>query len=127
MLESAMPLLHVSHAQAAQEFYARLGFRIEYAHGPLVSPASPHADPCYMALSRDEVWIILSSFSGDGVAGGVVNFHLDDVDGLYDEFMGAGIPVDVDPVDQTWGTREMYVRDPDRNSLRFVAQQTLAA
>jgi hypothetical protein len=30
-------------------------------------------------------------------------------------------------VDQTWGTREMYVRDPDRNSLRFVAQQTLAA
>ena len=127
MLESAMPLLHVSNAQSAVEFYARLGFRIEYAHGPVVSPASPHADPCYMALSRDDVWIILSSFSGDGVAGGVVNFHLDDVDALYDEFATAEIPVDVAPVDQTWGTREMYVRDPDRNSLRFIAQQTPAA
>ncbi len=76
MFESVMPLLHVSNAQAAVEFYARLGFLIEYAHGPLVSPTSPHADPCYMALSRDNVWIILSSFSGDGVAGGVVNFQL---------------------------------------------------
>jgi len=74
MLESAMPLLHVSNAQAAQDFYTRLGFRIEYAHGPFAGPASPHADPCYMALSRDGVWIVLSSFSGDGVAGGVVTF-----------------------------------------------------
>lgn len=127
MFESVMPLLHVSNAQAAVEFYARLGFLIEYAHGPLVSPTSPHADPCYMALSRDNVWIILSSFSGDGVAGGVVNFQLDDVDALYDEFVAAEIPVDLPPVDQTWGTREMYVRDPDRNSLRFIDQQTRAA
>jgi catechol 2,3-dioxygenase-like lactoylglutathione lyase family enzyme len=127
MLESAMPLLHVSKAQEAVEFYSRLGFRIEYAHGPFVSPASPHADPCYMALSRDNVWIILSSFSGDGVLGGVVNFHLDDVDGLYDEFLAAEIPVEVAPVDQTWGTREMYVRDSDGNSLRFIGQQTAAA
>jgi uncharacterized glyoxalase superfamily protein PhnB len=127
MLESAMPLLHVSNAQAAQEFYARLGFQIEFANGPHVTPASPHADPCYMGLSRDGVWIILSSFSGDGVAGGVVNFHLDDVDALYDEFADDGIAVDLTPTDQTWGTREMYVRDPDRNCLRFIAQQTPAA
>jgi catechol 2,3-dioxygenase-like lactoylglutathione lyase family enzyme len=122
-----MPLLHVSKAQAAVDFYVRLGFRIEYANGPLVSLGSPHADPCYMALSRDGVWVILSSYPGDGVAGGVVNFHLDDVDALYDEFVSAEIPVDLAPVDQTWGTREMYVRDPDRNSLRFIAQQTKAA
>jgi catechol 2,3-dioxygenase-like lactoylglutathione lyase family enzyme len=127
MLESAMPLLHVSNAQAAVDFYAGLGFRIEFAHGPHVGPASPHADPCYMGLSRDGVWIILSSFSGDGVAGGVVNFHLDDVDALYDEFADDGIAVDLTPTDQTWGTREMYVRDPDRNCLRFIAQPTPAA
>ena len=73
------------------------------------------------------MWIILSSFPGDGVAGGVVNFHLDDVDALYGEFVAAQIPVDVSPVDQTWGTREMYVRDLDRNCLRFIGQQTKAA
>jgi hypothetical protein len=25
------------------------------------------------------------------------------------------------PVDQTWGTREFYVSDPDGNTLRFTA------
>jgi catechol 2,3-dioxygenase-like lactoylglutathione lyase family enzyme len=127
MLESAIPLLHVSNAQAAVDFYTRLGFRIEYANGPFAGPVTPHEDPCYMAVSRDGVWINLSSFSGDGVAGGVVNFHLSDVDALYRQFVAARVPVDVTPVDQTWGTREMYVRDPDRNCLRFIGRQTQAA
>ena len=76
-------------------------------------------DPCYMGISRDGVWVILSSFSGDGVAGGVVNFIVDDVDQLYAEFVANGVAIDLPPVDQTWGTREMYVKDADRNSLRF--------
>jgi hypothetical protein len=37
------------------------------------------------------------------------------------------VSVDVTLVDQTWRTGEMYVRDPDRNSPRFIAQQTPAA
>jgi len=30
-----------------------------------------------------------------------------------------GVAIAVGPVDQTWGTREMYVRDADGNCLRF--------
>ena len=109
-------MLHVSNAAAAQEFYCgKLGFRLEFAHrGDGALP-----DPCYIGVSRDGVWIHLSSFAGDGVAGGVVNLVVDNVDELHREFVAAGVRIDSGPVDQTWGTREMYVKDADGNCLRF--------
>lgn len=116
MLKLAIPVLHVSNAVAAEEFYCqRLGFRQEFAHRG--DPARP--DPCYMGVTRDGIWLHLSSFSGDGVAGGVVNLVVDDVDALHDEFVSKGVAIAVAPVDQTWGTREMYVKDADGNCLRF--------
>jgi uncharacterized glyoxalase superfamily protein PhnB len=116
MLKLAIPLLHVSNVAAAEEFYCgRLGFRREFAHRG--NEARP--EPCYMGVSRDGIWLHLSSFSGDGVAGGVVNLVLDDVDALHEEFVGKGVAIAVEPVDQTWGTREMYVKDADGNCLRF--------
>ena len=33
-----------------------------------------------------------------------------------------GVPIDLRPTDQTWGNREMYVKDPDGNSIRFVRE-----
>jgi uncharacterized glyoxalase superfamily protein PhnB len=114
MIRRAIPLLHVSNATSAAEFYARgLGFQLEFAN----RPEGVETDPCYMGLSRDGVWINLSSFSGDGVAGGVVN-----LDNLFAEFRAKNVPIDVPPMDQTWGSREMYVKDADGNCLRFIAQ-----
>jgi uncharacterized glyoxalase superfamily protein PhnB len=78
-------------------------------------------NPCYLCLSRDGVPLHLSSFPGDGVAGGVVNFVVKDVDALYREFVAKNLQIAVAPVDQSWGLREMYVRDADGNSLRFQA------
>ena len=116
MIKQSVPLLHVSSAAAAQDFYCRkLGFTLEFAHGP----QGGDSDPCYFGISRDGVWIILSSFSGDGVAGGVANLLVDDVDALHGEFVAAGVTISLAPVDQTWGTREMYVKDADGNCLRF--------
>lgn len=117
MLKLAIPLLHVSNAAAAQDFYCRgLGFSLEFAH----RPEGIEADPCYMGLTRDGVWLHLSSFSGDGVAEGVVLFITDDVDAMHAEVVAKGVPIAVGPVEQTWGTREMYVRDPDGNTVRFI-------
>ena len=119
MIKAALPLVHVSNAAAAEEFYCeRLGFRKEFAH----RAEEAKADPCYMGISRDGVWIHVSSFSGDGVAGGVVNLIVDSVDGLHAEFVGKGVRIDSGPVDQTWGSREMYVKDADGNCLRFIQQ-----
>jgi uncharacterized glyoxalase superfamily protein PhnB len=116
MIKQAVPLLHVSNAVEAQKFYLqRLGFKLEFANGP----RGGDGDPCYFGISRDGVWIILSSFSGDGVAGGVVNLLADNVDELYAEFVAAGVRIDLPPFDQSWGTRELYVKDGDGNCLRF--------
>jgi uncharacterized glyoxalase superfamily protein PhnB len=119
MIKLAIPLLHVSDSAAARSFYCdRLGFRLEFAH----RAGGLEADPCYMGVSRDGVWLHLSSFSGDGIAGGVANLIVEGVDALHQEFVARSVPIAVAPVDQTWGTREMYVKDADGNCLRFLQQ-----
>lgn len=107
----------MNSSAAAEEFYCgRLGFQRQFAY----RADETRPDPCYMGLSRDEAWIHVSSFSGDGVAGGVVCLLVDDVDRLHAELIGKGVRMDLEPTDQTWGNREMYLRDPDGNSIRFV-------
>ena len=74
-----------------------------------------------MGVTRDGVWLhLFSSFSGDGISGGVANLITGDVDALYAEFVAKGVSIDLAPIDQTWGSREMYVKDADRNCLRFI-------
>lgn len=117
MFKSAIPVLHVSSAAAAEEFYCdRLGFRKKFAYR--FDERKP--DPCYMGLTRDGVELHVSSFSGDGVSGGVVFLLVDDVDALHSELLLKGVPIALPPTDQSWGNREMYVEDPDGNSIRFV-------
>jgi len=45
---------------------------------------------------------------------------VEDVDALHAELKTRGVTIDLEPTDQSWGNREMYVRDPDGNSIRFV-------
>ena len=116
MLKSAIPVLHVTNSLAAEDFYCnRLGFRRLFIY----RPDNANTDPCYMGLRRDGAEIHVSSFSGDGVAGSVVRLEVDDVNSLHSELTAQGVSIDSGPVDQTWGTREMYVKDADRNSIRY--------
>lgn len=117
MFKLAIPVLHVSNSAAAEDFYCKqLAFRREFAYR--VDAAK--ADPCYMGLTRDGASLHVSSFSGDGVSGGVVFLIVDDVDALHGELVAKGVAIDLEPTDQTWGNREMYVKDSDGNSIRFV-------
>jgi uncharacterized glyoxalase superfamily protein PhnB len=75
-----------------------------------------------MGLRRDDACLHVSSFSGDGIPGSVVYLVVDDVDKLHDEFLQKSVNIDLKPTDQTWGNREMYLKDPDGNSIRFVRQ-----
>ena len=116
MFKFAIPVLHVTRSTAAEEFYCEhLGFQQTFAYRPFGG-----SDPCYMGLTRDEVELHLSSFSGDGVAGGVVFVGVEDVDALHEELKAKGVVIDLEPTAQSWGNREMYVHDPDNNSIRFV-------
>jgi catechol 2,3-dioxygenase-like lactoylglutathione lyase family enzyme len=116
VLRQLIPVLHITNTGAAEAFYCnQLGFRIAFE-----VPASPtQRDPCYLGIVRDGLLLHLSSNAGDGVAGGVVFFLVDDVDALHEEFRSRNVRIHLAPIDQTWGLREMYVRDPDGNSIRF--------
>jgi catechol 2,3-dioxygenase-like lactoylglutathione lyase family enzyme len=117
---AAIPLMHVSSLKEAEEFYcAKLGFTKEWCY----RPADLAEDPAYLGLQRDGVPLHVSSFSGDGVAGGVASFYVRDVDALFAEFTSRGVHIELEPCDQSWGNREMYVRDADSNSLRFIQTQ----
>ncbi len=118
MFKSAIPVLHVSSATAAQEFYCRrLGFEPEFAY----HPDDDAPDPSYIGLKRDGARLHVSSFSGDGISGGVVFLVVEDVDALYAELVRSEVRVEREPTNQSWGNREMYVNDPDGNRLRFVS------
>ena len=117
MFKFAIPVLHVSSYAAAEKFYCgQLGFKQSFAYR--LNDAK--SDPCYMGLTRDDVSLHVSSFSGDGVPGGVVFLVVKDVDRLHEELKAKGIKIDLEPTDQSWGNREMYISDPDGNSIRFV-------
>ncbi|MGG6463675.1 VOC family protein [Solilutibacter silvestris] len=84
-------------------------------------------DPSFCTLQRDDGWIHLSSFGGDGTFGQAVAIVVEDIDALFQKFLDRGLriperdsPVHRGPLEQSWGTREFYVDDPDRNTLRFI-------
>lgn len=119
MPSTAIPILRVTSVTRAEAFYCgRLGFERRFAFR--LDPAED--DPCYMGLARDGAWLHVSSFPGDGAIGSAVVVIVDEVDRLHQELVAKGIPIQLPPTDQTWGNREMYVRDPDGNALRFTQE-----
>ncbi|MBK9980331.1 MAG: VOC family protein [Gemmatimonadetes bacterium] len=88
------------------------------------------ADPAFCALEREGERVYLSSHRGDGEFGQAIAIECDDVDVIARTLRARGLvtPGNPDaptmvhegPIDQSWGTREFYVDDPDGNTLRFV-------
>jgi catechol 2,3-dioxygenase-like lactoylglutathione lyase family enzyme len=86
-------------------------------------------DPTFSVLSRDGCQLFLSSHRGDGQFGQAIVITTDDVDALVRKFRKRGLStpgnpdapemVHEGPIQQSWGTREFYVDDPDGNTLRF--------
>ena len=121
-VKRVVPIIKVTDIRSAVEFYcSTLGFVADFSYA-----ASPDG-PAYSGVSLDGNQIHLSTFAGDGVTGAAAYCYVDDVDALFHQFLQAGLktpgnpesPVEEGPVNQTWGIRELYVRDPDGNTLRF--------
>jgi catechol 2,3-dioxygenase-like lactoylglutathione lyase family enzyme len=87
-------------------------------------------DPGFVVLARDGAPLALSSHRGDGGPEQRIIVTTSGVDADVARFRARGLvvppavaarsPVHAAPVDQTWGTREFYVDDPDGHTLRFV-------
>ena len=88
------------------------------------------SDPSCSVLMRGGSLLLLSSHGGDGEFGQAIVVVTDNVDALFHRLRMRGLKtpgnpdapgeVHEGPIDQSWGTRELYVDDPDGNTLRFV-------
>ena len=117
-----VPVLKCRHMDVALAFYTSV---LDFA---VVGGDDRSEDPAYRVLARRGDHLILSSHGGDGRPGQAIVVTSDDVDRDWREFRARGLrpaksegesPVHAGPVEQTWGTRELYVDDPDGNTLRF--------
>lgn len=118
-----VPSLRCQNMKASLAFYTNV---LDFLR---VDGDDDTADPAFNVLSRDGDYLILSSHGGDGAFGSVVMVSTDDVDAVFRKFRARGLQtpgnpeapqaVHEGPIDQTWGTREFYVEDPDGNTLRF--------
>ena len=72
--------------------------------------------------------------AGDGVPGQALGVVIEDAATLFAQFRARGLdpaarpnsPIHQGPTEQTWGTIEFYVDDPDGNTLRFIERGTLS-
>jgi uncharacterized glyoxalase superfamily protein PhnB len=124
MITSAIPVIAITDSTRSEDYYCRvLGFQKMFAYRP--DPTK--TDPCYLGVARDGVSLHLHSFKPERAGMTDTFLWVDDVDLLHDEVASRGATIHMPPTDQTWGTRETAVRDPDGNVLVFAKRQPEAA
>lgn len=104
MAEQIVPILKVGDASEAADWYARLGFTVEFEH------RYSEEFPAYVGLSRGHIGLHLSEHVGDATPDTLLYFWVDDVDAVAAEF-------GVDITEEDWA-REVHLTDPDGNRLR---------
>jgi len=115
-----IPTFAVGDVRKSVAFYTEV---LDFSLAGLMTPEQPF----YAVLTRgeDELHLSLPTRREPGGQSAIV--VCDDVDGLFAAFRARGLapstrddsPVHQGPLDQTWGTREVYVDDPDGNTLCF--------
>ena len=114
MSQRVFPQLRMTDWRRTQLFYVDgLGFKIDWEHR--FEPGFP----VFAQLTREGLSLFLSEHAGDCQVGGAAYFVVDDVDALYGNILKNGVKVAEPPTDAPWGAREMTVKDPDGNTLRF--------
>jgi catechol 2,3-dioxygenase-like lactoylglutathione lyase family enzyme len=121
-----IPTVRCRRMEASITFYTKV-LDFEWVDGD-----DDNSDPSFSVLRREGHSLILSSHKGDGTFGQAIVVQTDDVEALFRKFRTRGLktpgnpdaPEEVHegPIDQSWGTREFYVKDPDGNTLRFTQQ-----
>lgn len=89
---------------AAKRFYQDvLGLDLLMDHGWIAT---------YGSREQMAVQISFASQGGSGTATPDLSIEVDDLDAVLRGMKRAGFPIEYGPVDEPWGVRRFYVRDP---------------
>jgi len=107
MIKTVLPVVPVTKLEPTIELLAKVGFSQNWVHDPNGGQLR------YASLvDQNGHELHLSESRGDGIGPVVVYFWTDSIDELA-ELAGATAQ------DQTWDTREFWLKDKDGNSFRF--------
>lgn len=105
-MTKVVPFVRVADAEASAEWYARLGFTVDWRHR--FEPGLP----LFISISNGEGQLFLSEHQGDARPETLVYIYIDDVDALAAELGEQVVIAD-------YGMRELLLSDPDGNRLRI--------
>jgi catechol 2,3-dioxygenase-like lactoylglutathione lyase family enzyme len=89
---------------AARGFYGELlGLDLLMDHGWIAT---------YGSRAAMSVQISFASQGGSGTPVPDLSIEVDDLDAALERMRGAGTPIEYGPVEEPWGVRRFYVRDP---------------
>ena len=118
MITAAIPVIAITDPVRSEDYYCRvLGFQKMFAY-----PPDATAGPRYIGVARDGVWLHLQSYKPERAGMTDAFLWITDVDQLHSEVSARGAIVHMPPTDQTWGTREVGIRDPDGNVMVFATK-----
>jgi len=107
MIKTVVPVVPVTKLEPTIEVLAKVGFSQNWVHDPNGGQLR------YASLvDQNGHELHLSESRGDGIGPVVVYFWTDSIDELAER---AGTTAQ----DQTWDTREFWLKDKDGNSFRF--------
>jgi hypothetical protein len=107
MIKTVVPVVPVTKLEPTIELLAKVGFSQNWVHDPNGGQLR------YASLvDQNGHELHLSESRGDGIGPVVVYFWTDSIDELA-ELAGTTAQ------DQTWDTREFWLKDKDGNSFRF--------
>jgi catechol 2,3-dioxygenase-like lactoylglutathione lyase family enzyme len=107
-----VPILNVKSVEKSIEYYTTvLGFEKHWDW-----PEGPNKTFASITNGKAEIFLCEGA---QGSPGTWICYHLDDVDGLYKQYVERKADVFRAPKDEPWGMREMFVRDPDGHVLRI--------
>ena len=75
----------------------------------------------YGSHQRMTVQVSIASEGGSGTPVPDLSIEVDDVAAALDAMRAAGFPIEYGPVDEPWGVRRFYVRDPFGKLVNILA------
>jgi catechol 2,3-dioxygenase-like lactoylglutathione lyase family enzyme len=99
-------------AAAKRIYHDVLGLEVMMDHGWIAT---------YGSDQRMTVQISIASEGGSGAPVPDLSIEVDDVAAALDAMRAGGFPIEYGPVDEPWGVRRFYVRDPFGKLVNILA------
>lgn len=75
----------------------------------------------YAGKARSPVQISFASEGGSGTPVPDLSIEVDDIDALIERVRAEGLPMEYGPVDEPWGVRRFFIRDPFGKLLNILS------